>query len=107
MTLQAAKCAAGNQTHKSMNNKTITALLVGGALLGLAGQGHAQSSDALLKKLVEKNLLTQQEADELKKEAAVEYDKAYRSRTGLPDWVTQLKIYGDVRGRWDFVKTDN
>ena len=68
---------------------------------------HAQSSDALLNKLVSKGVLTQQEADDLKKESDAGFDKAYRTKTGLPDWVTQLKIYGDVRGRWDFIKTDN
>jgi hypothetical protein len=72
-----------------------------------AGGANAQSGDALLNKLVQKGVLTQQEASDLKKESDAGFDKAYRSRTGLPDWVTQLKFHGDLRGRWDFIKTDN
>lgn len=67
----------------------------------------AQSGDALLNKLVQKGILTAQEAAELKKESDVNFDKAYRTRTGLPDWVTSLKIYGDLRGRYEFFHTDN
>jgi hypothetical protein len=72
-----------------------------------AGRANAQSGDALLNKLVQKGVLTQQEANDLKKESDAGFDKAYRSRTGLPDWVTQLKFHGDLRGRWDFIKTEN
>ena len=68
---------------------------------------EAQSNDALLNKLVSKGVLTQQEADELKKEADEGFDKAYRSRTGLPDYVTALRIYGDVRGRFDGIYLEN
>jgi hypothetical protein len=68
---------------------------------------YAQTSDALLNKLVSKGILTTQEADELKKEQDAGFDKAYRSRTALPDWVTSLKFYGDVRGRVDGIWTDN
>jgi hypothetical protein len=68
---------------------------------------RAQSNDALLNKLVSKGVLTTKEADELKKEADAGFDKAYRTRTGLPDWVTSLKIYGDVRGRWDSIQFEN
>ena len=68
---------------------------------------RAQSSDALLNKLVSKGILTQQEADELKKESEAGFDKAYRTRAGLPEWVTSLKFYGDVRGRFDGIYIDN
>ncbi len=80
-----------------------------GMLVSVAGLAvaHGQSNDALLNKLVAKGILTAGEADELKKESEAGSDKAYRSRTGLPDWVTQLKFHGDLRGRWDFIKTDN
>ena len=83
----------------------ILAGLLAASTCTLAAQ--AQSSDALLKKLVEKNILSQKDADELKKEAAADFDKAYRTKGGLPDWVNQLKIYGDVRGRYEMFRTDN
>jgi len=68
---------------------------------------NAQSNDALLNKLVSKGVLTAQEANELKKESKVGFDKAYRSKTGLPDYVTSLKIYGDLRGRFDGIYLEN
>ena len=90
-----------------MTKKITRALLTGLIATGIMGVAHAQSSDALLKKLVEKKLLTQQEADDLKKETAADFDKAYRGKTGLPDWVTQFKLSGDVRGRYEFFKAVN
>jgi len=91
-----------------MNNKSITALLTGGALLlGFAAQSHAQSADALLDKLVDKGVLTVKEANELREQADEGFLKAYQSKSGMPDWVTQLKLYGDLRGRWDFITTPN
>src|SRR5688572_27333543 len=84
--------------------RTVLSVLMACACTGAA---CAQSTDALLNKLVQKGYLTKEEADDLKKEGDSGFDKAYRARTGLPDWVTQLKLYGDLRGRWDFIKTDN
>jgi len=72
-----------------------------------AGTLHGQTGDALLNKLVDKGILTTQEAAELKKDSDVGFAKAYRTKTGLPDWVTALKIYGDLRARYEFFHTDN
>jgi hypothetical protein len=90
-----------------MNKNVVGYLLIGLPLLVAAANLHAQSSDALLNKLVAKGVLTKQEADELKKEADTGFDKAYRARTGMPEWVTSLKLYGDVRGRYEFFHTEN
>lgn len=79
-------------------------LLAGGIAMPSA---HAQSADALLDKLVDKGVLTVKEANELREQADHDFLKAYQARTGMPDWVTQLKLYGDLRARWDLVKTDN
>ena len=83
--------------------------LAGGLLIlgAYGGTLHGQSSDALLKKLVDKGVLTTQEAAELKKESDVGFDKAYRTKTGLPDWVSSLKISGDLRARYESFHTDN
>jgi len=80
------------------------ALLTAGLLMPSA---HAQSSDALLDKLVDKGLLTVKEAQELREQADDGFNKAFQAKTGMPEWVSQFRIYGDVRGRWDFLKTDN
>jgi hypothetical protein len=76
----------------------------------LAGPGtgaFAQSTDSLLNKLVSKGILTADEAAELKKESAGDFTKAYQSKSGLPDWVTSLKIGGEFRGRYEGFYVDN
>lgn len=82
-----------------------------GAVLLAAGltmpTAQAQSADALLDKLVDKGVLSVKEANELREQSDQGYRKAYQSKSGMPDWVTQLKLYGDVRGRYEFFKTDN
>ena len=80
------------------------------ALVALAlacASAHAQSSDALLDKLVEKGIISVREANELGEQADEGFHKAYQAKTGLPDWVTQLKLYGDVRGRVELFRFDN
>lgn len=82
-------------------------VVAGGAALLVTSTGQAQTSDALLNKLVQKGILTRQEADELKKETDAGFDKAYRVRAGLPDWVTSLRLHGDLRGRVEGFMTEN
>jgi hypothetical protein len=80
------------------------ALLTAGMLMPSA---HAQSADALLDKLVDKGVLTVKEAQELREQSDDGFHKAFQAKTGMPDWVNQMKISGDVRGRWDFIKAEN
>ncbi|MCZ7637733.1 MAG: putative porin [Verrucomicrobia bacterium] len=94
-----------------MNRYRIARLLLGAgtaaaALLGLPG-AHAQSTDALLDKLVEKGILTVKEANELREESDNDFNKAYAAKSGMPDWVTALKINGDFRGRFEGFYADN
>jgi hypothetical protein len=89
-----------------MKQQTIHTLVA--AILAAGGLSvSAQSSDVLLNKLIQKGILSEQEAADVKKESAANFDKAYTSKTGLPDWVTQLKISGDVRGRYEMFRFDN
>jgi len=67
---------------------------------------QAQSADALIDKLVEKGILTTREARELREEADLGFTRASAAKTGLPEWVSQLKIYGDVRGRIESISVD-
>ncbi len=62
---------------------------------------HAQSSDALLQKLVEKGILTTQEAKDLEKEAKSGVKKDIARGMGMPDWVTSIRLSGDFRGRFE------
>ena len=81
---------------KSESICSVVALLV-----TLAGHASGQSEDALLNKLVEKGVLTAQEAKDLRKDADKDFTAAYQSKSGLPPWVTNLKFTGDLRLRYD------
>jgi hypothetical protein len=89
-------------------NQLSRAIVVAGALMtGVAASPvHAQSSDPLLDKLVEKGILTTKEAKELREESDQAFTKAAAAKTGMPEWVSQLKIYGDVRARIDNISAE-
>jgi len=86
----------------SKSTPTKIALFAGAtALMTLATQTHAQSSDALIDKLVDKGILTTKEAQELRDESDKGFSTAFQAKTGMPDWVTAYKFSGDFRGRYD------
>ena len=66
----------------------------------------AQSGDAIIDKLVEKGILTVEEARELRQEAHKGFEAEYKEKSGLPDWVTSLRIGGDFRGRYEMFHSD-
>ncbi len=67
---------------------------------------QAQSVDALLDKLVEKGTLTSKEAKQLREDSDKDFTSAFSAKTGMPDWVTALRIGGDVRLRYDGIYMD-
>ena len=67
---------------------------------------QAQSADTLIDKLVEKGVLTTKEAQSLRDEADKDFTRAYSAKSGLPDWVTALRVSGDVRLRYDGIYQD-
>ncbi len=77
------------------------------AVSSLVPQAHGQATDALLDKLVDKGIISVKEANELREQADHDFNKAYAAKSGMPDWVTQFKIYGDVRGRYEMFRSEN
>lgn len=75
-----------------------TALAVSGIV---ATSAWGQSADALIDKLVEKGILTVKEANELREEADKNFNQAYSTKSGMPEWVSALKFNGDLRGRYE------
>jgi hypothetical protein len=78
------------------------------ALAGVASTVavQAQSSDALIDKLVDKGILTVKEANDLREEADRNFNQAYATKTGMADWVNAMKISGDIRGRYENFSSD-
>ena len=90
------------------HSNTKYALLAGAATLtALASQSHAQSSDALIDKLVDKGILTVNEAKDLREESDKDFKTAFQAKSGMPDWVTGYKLSGDMRGRFEQFSGDN
>ncbi len=73
----------------------------------LAPQAMGQSADALIDKLVDKGILTVKEANQLRDEADKDFSKGFAVKSGMPDWVTSLRIGGDLRGRYDDIWNDD
>jgi hypothetical protein len=69
--------------------------------------GHAQSVDSLLDKLVDKGVLSVKEAQQLREESDKDFTKAYAAKSGMAEWVSALKFSGDVRGRYENFTSDN
>lgn len=76
-------------------------------LLGLASTAGAQTSDALIDKLVEKGILNVKEAKDLREETDKDFTRALSAKNGMPEWVTALKFNGDFRGRFEQHTVDN
>ena len=88
-------------------HRLITTAAVVAAFGALGTSAHAQSSDAIVNKLVQKGLLTQQEADDLRKESKEDFSKAYHSESGMAAWVNKINFHGDFRGRANFLSSDS
>ena len=71
------------------------------AIAFTSSSAQAQSADALIDKLVDKGVLTVDEAQALRDEADKDFTKAYSAKSGLPEWATAVKFNGDLRGRFD------
>src|SRR4051812_45295082 len=69
------------------------------ALVALPSHALAQSADAIVSKLVQKGVLTQQEGEELKKDAEKDFSKGFLSHAGMPAWTKSVAFSGDLRMR--------
>lgn len=92
---------------KSLKSILLPLIVLAGLACLSAIPASAQSSDALLNKLVEKGILTSDEAKQLKKETDQNFTTAYAAKSGLPEWVTSLKFSGDFRGRLNVDSSEN
>ncbi|HEX7653838.1 MAG TPA: putative porin [Verrucomicrobiae bacterium] len=94
--------------NHNIKNQSRKALLAGAAVtMTLAANSQAQSADALIDKLVDKGILTANEAKDLRDDADKNFNTAMQAKTGMPDWVSSYKISGDVRARYDQITAEN
>jgi hypothetical protein len=85
-----------------------TAIFVGGLM---ANSASAQNSDSLLNILIKKGVLTEQEAKDIKAEAAQQnqkdFNQNFAAKTGMPSWIKSYRLYGDFRGRFEENNAEN
>ncbi|MES2310607.1 MAG: putative porin [Verrucomicrobiota bacterium] len=86
--------------------KKMTAVAAGLVIMTLASV--AQDSGALVDALVKKGILTDQEAEEIRADLTKEYSQTNAGKLNFSSAVTQLKIYGDARVRyqWENAQTN-
>lgn len=87
--------------------RNILGLAMGVTWALTATHGWTQSADALIDKLIEKGILSAQEAKQLREEADKDFRRAYSVKSGLPEWVTSLHLHGDVRVRYENFNVPN
>ena len=63
---------------------------------------HAQDASALINKLVEKGILTDQEGAEVESDMAKQFSQSPAGKINLSNSVTQMNIYGDLRLRYQY-----
>ncbi|HWQ90804.1 MAG TPA: putative porin [Clostridia bacterium] len=90
-----------------MKPQTTLVLILAAVACACPLAGSAQSADALIDKLVDKGILTVNEANELREETDKNFTQAYSVKTGLPDWVSSMKFNGDFRGRFEGFYTED
>lgn len=83
------------------------AFLAAAAGMTFATLGHAQNVDALLNKLVDKGILTQTEAADLRTESTNAAPKSFASKISGSPWIEGIKFGGDFRGRFEENNADN
>jgi hypothetical protein len=89
--------------------KTITPItVVTAAVLALAGAlpAFGQENNALLEALVRKGILTDYEAEEIRNDMDKEHARTAAGKIKLNESLSELKLYGDLRLRYQYDDTD-
>ena len=91
-----------------MNTREIWKTIAVGALACavFASNVQAQSEDALINKLLEKGILTQKEAQDLKSEAS-QTNLVSASKWKLNDAIKNIGLFGDLRLRYEYRGAEN
>ncbi len=92
--------SANNLSKQPVQMKKQHLLSLGLALALSAGQVHAQDSSALVDALVRKKILTAQEGEDVRADLIRENAITNAGKLQISNSVTSLKLYGDVRLRY-------
>ena len=90
-------------THKTLTTWALAAL----CSLGCAAAALAQDSSALIDALVAKKVLTPQEAENVRADLIKENMQTNAGKLQLSNSITSLKLYGDMRLRYQYDNVQN
>ncbi len=76
--------------------------LLGGVVIGAASLAHAQDSGPLIDALVKKGVLNDQEAEEIRADLIKDFGTSSAGKINLSSALTELKISGDARVRYEY-----
>jgi len=95
-------------TYDPMTQKNLTTwALAALCSLGCGAAALAQDSSALLDALVRKKVLTSQEAEDVRADLIKENMQTNAGKLQLGNSITSLKLYGDIRLRYQYDSTQN
>jgi hypothetical protein len=89
-----------------LKNTIASLLLAGAAWLTPQPQAAAQDSGALIDALTRKGILTNQEAEDIRTDIQRDLSQTSAGKIKLSNSVTELKLYGDLRLRYEYQNRD-
>jgi hypothetical protein len=89
--------------------RIVASSLAAGVVLTLAGQAHAQGSDAVLDLLVRKGIITDKELKELKAQADADLMRAMerQNKSKVSSWIDSMTWSGDLRLRGEYFDNED
>jgi hypothetical protein len=89
---------------RTLDYKIITTAAL--ASVAFVTNGHSQSADALVNKLVQKGILTEQEAKDLVVET-IQTNQVSASKWKISDAIKNIQLFGDLRFRYEYRAAEN
>ena len=90
------------QKATSLKNQITKIVFAAAVLFAINFAAGAQSGEALIDKLVQKGILTETEAKELRQESDIGFGKTFALKTGMSDLLSQVKFGGYIQANAEF-----
>src|SRR6187402_2994052 len=100
--------APNTQTKENMlNYKSLKLAAALTLACSAAISAQAQDAGALVDKLIKKGILSDQEGEEVRADMMRDFAQTSAGKVNLSPSVTSLKLYGDLRMRWQYNTQEN
>src|SRR4051794_5152511 len=92
-------------SRRALLHRIVPAFLGAASFLGLS-EARAQDSGALIDALVRKGVLNNQEAEDIRADINKDLASTSAGKIKLSNSITELKLYGDLRLRYQYDNKD-